>query len=67
MREKKLASLKTDYEQMVNDAQLIENTDIGDSPEAVVMESFILIIFISTNDSFLLVFNYFCNSQSIRC
>jgi len=34
MREKKLASLKTDYEQMVNDAQLIENTDIGDSPEA---------------------------------
>ena len=42
MREKKLASLKTDYEQMVNDAQLIENTDIGDSPEAQVIESFIL-------------------------
>lgn len=33
-REKKLESLRTDYEQMVNDAEIIENTDIGDSPEA---------------------------------
>ncbi|XP_065068944.1 outer dynein arm-docking complex subunit 3-like [Rhopilema esculentum] len=33
-REKKLASLQTDYQQMEDDAKLIENSDIGDSPEA---------------------------------
>eukprot|EP00794_Sanderia_malayensis_P015955 gene15955-17560_t len=34
VREKKLASLTTDYNQMVRDAEVIENTDVGESDEA---------------------------------
>ena len=36
MREKKLAALKTEYDQMVRDADSITSADQGESPEAQV-------------------------------